>query len=264
MHYGLRITCLIILSSHKRHALFTTVRMIAVCSVLGRSCYRCMSCLTRTNMHERAFRRYLIAYSWCCCMKGHRSTRGVPWVTCRYHYFVYFWISDYLLCPLTYSNGISPRRDSYLQSATIHSTGRYIMDYELHFFECFGHQTMDSHYTLLYVWLLCAQCWGIAAIAVCDAWPVLICMKERSAIIWSLTAAVVVWKAIVQQQEGCQEPHADIIFYYFLFLNIDHYVLTVHKGTSSTPNFITSAKASDHVTTTLLEIALVHYQIAET
>ena len=59
-------------------------RMIAVYSVLGRSCYCCMYCLTGTRCMKERSATYLIAYSWWCCMRSHRlRTRVVTWIRCR-------------------------------------------------------------------------------------------------------------------------------------------------------------------------------------
>ena len=74
-----------------REALYTLlylVHMIAVCPVVGRiaAILLYMHCLTGTKMHEIAFGHYLIAYSYWCCMRGHRSRPiiGATWVRERY------------------------------------------------------------------------------------------------------------------------------------------------------------------------------------
>ena len=88
----------------------------------------------------------------------------------------------------------------------------------------------------------------VAGIAVCTVWPVLRCNKERSATMWSLTAAGAVRQVIVQEQEWSHN----------LGLIIGHYLLIMRKDVWSISNSIISAKASDHVTIMMHGGALFH------
>ena len=94
------------------------------------------------------------------------------------------------------------------------------------------------------------------------AWPVLRCMRERSAITWSLTAAVAECEPIVSEQWVSHESEAGILIY-FGVLMCWWYVKKLHRLLShNIREIITSAKASNHVTTMMHERALVHDLVA--
>ena len=90
-------------------------------------------------------------------------------------------------------------------------------------------QPNETHYA--HVWSLCAQSWIVPATAVFTAWPVLRCMKGRSATMWSPKAAGAVWEAIVQEWVVTWVRYRKNISY-GLLLNIGHYLLMIHKKES--------------------------------